>query len=144
LSSKEFLIPADLRSLARLDGLTSQPDPWFLAIAPTSPHVQGGPGSLAIPLKRHTSDFPDVKVPKPENFNTKDNALQKQKPSYMKDLPLLDDKQIERADEFYQSRIQAIQGLDEIVEDVIAKLERSGELENTYSTPSFLFGSPVC
>ncbi|KAF2736426.1 alkaline phosphatase-like protein [Polyplosphaeria fusca] len=120
------------KALARLDGLTSQSSPWFLAIAPVAPHVQGGPGNLPQPLNRHKQDFSNIKVPKPDNFNTKESSLQKQKPAYMKNLPLLNDEQISRADEFYRTRIQAIQGIDEIVEDVIKKLDAAGQLENTY------------
>lgn len=117
-------------SLARLKHLTSQNSPWFLGIAPTTPHIQGE--HPPIPLERHKNDFPDLKAPRPENFNASEKFTA-QKPSYLKKLKPLPAADGERADYHYRSRIQAIQGLDEIVQDVVDYLKKAGQLDNTYS-----------
>ncbi|KAJ4295092.1 hypothetical protein N0V90_007101 [Kalmusia sp. IMI 367209] len=118
------------KALARLKQLTKQDDPWFLAIAPTSPHVQGG--HAPIPLERHKKDFEHLQVPKPKNFNPPDDDLQANKPSYIGKLKMLPPEDVKHADFHYKSRIRAIQGLDEIVHDVVDHLQNAGQLENTY------------
>lgn len=50
----------------------------------------------------------------------------------MKDLIAMNDTAIDFADFVYRTRLQALQGIDEIIEDVIAKLEAKGVLDNTY------------
>lgn len=120
-----------LYSLARLQELTAGEEPWFLGIAPTSPHVEGG--HPPIPLERHKTDFDHLTVPKPDNFNPKSDRLQSNKPSYIKNLKTLTDDEVDKATFHYKSRIRAIQGLDEIVHDVVELLKQKGQLENTYS-----------
>jgi hypothetical protein len=45
----------------------------------------------------------------------------------------MNESAINFADFVYRSRLQALQGVDEIVEDVIAMLDEKGVLNNTYS-----------
>lgn len=45
----------------------------------------------------------------------------------------MNESAINFADFVYRSRLQALQGVDEIVEDVITMLEEKGVLNNTYS-----------
>lgn len=45
----------------------------------------------------------------------------------------MNESAINFADFVYRSRLQALQGVDEIVEDVIAMLEVRGVIDNTYS-----------
>ncbi|GME22789.1 uncharacterized protein E0L32_010836 [Neofusicoccum parvum] len=119
------------KGLARLEHLTSQEDPFYLTIAPASPHVQGS--DLPVPLQRHAHDFPNATVPKPKggNFNPNDNFTE-QKVSWLRNLTLLDDEQVNRTDEHYRHRLRALKGLDEIVHDVVKKLNETGALDNTY------------
>ncbi|KAH7053489.1 alkaline-phosphatase-like protein [Macrophomina phaseolina] len=65
--------------LARLEHLISQEDPFYLTIAPASPHVQGS--DLPVPLQRHAHDFPNATVPKPKggNFNPNDSFTEQKK-----------------------------------------------------------------
>lgn len=51
----------------------------------------------------------------------------------MQYLKPMNESSIGFADFVYQSRLQALAGIDEIVEDVIAKLEDKGIIDNTYS-----------
>lgn len=45
----------------------------------------------------------------------------------------MNDSAVNFADFVYRSRLQALQGVDEIVEDVVAMLEEKGVMNNTYS-----------
>ena len=45
----------------------------------------------------------------------------------------MNDSAVNFADFVYRSRLQALQGVDEIVEDVVAMLEERGVIDNTYS-----------
>lgn len=45
----------------------------------------------------------------------------------------MNDSAVNFADFVYRSRLQALQGVDEIVEDVITMLEEKGVINNTYS-----------
>ncbi|ETS78804.1 hypothetical protein PFICI_08657 [Pestalotiopsis fici W106-1] len=118
------------KALDRLDYLTSQEKPFYLTIAPTSPHFSGHLG-IPIPLARHFDAYPDAKVPRNPNFNP-DDEYTVQKPSYLKDLDQFGAINITGLDTWYKARIQALQGIDEIINDVVAKLEDKGVLDNTY------------
>lgn len=58
-------------SVNRLEYLTSQPQPFFLTIAPGLPHEQYGCLALAPPL-RHKGKFPNAKAPRRANWNPAD------------------------------------------------------------------------
>ncbi|KAI0905834.1 arylsulfatase [Ustulina deusta] len=118
-------------ALDRIEKLSGQDKPFFLGISPTTPHVELGPGNWPVPPVRYKNEFPDLKAPRSENFNP-DAAYQQQKVSWIKNLPLLNDTTIEKLDGLYRARAQSLLGVDDIVEDVIAKLEEKGLIENTY------------
>lgn len=52
--------------------------------------------------------------------------------SWIRDLPLQNQSVIEYNDHFYRQRLRALQGVDELVESLVTRLEESGQLENTY------------
>ncbi|KAI1827996.1 arylsulfatase [Xylaria intraflava] len=118
-------------ALDRIDYLAAQDKPFFLGIAPTSPHVELGPGKWPVPPVRYANEFPGLKAPRTVNWNP-DDAYQQQKVSWIKNQPLLNDTSIERLDGLYRARAQSLLGIDDIIEDVIAKLEEKGILNNTY------------
>lgn len=76
--------------------------------------------------------FPDAKAPRNPNFNPPDEFQQK-KGSWLRNLKRMNDSAIAWADFTYQSRAQALQGVDEIIEDVVRMLEAKGIIDNTYS-----------
>lgn len=51
---------------------------------------------------------------------------------WIRDLPLQNQSIIEYNDHFYRQRLRALQGVDELVESLVTRLEESGQLENTY------------
>ncbi|PSR75411.1 alkaline-phosphatase-like protein [Coniella lustricola] len=123
-----------LKALDRLDVLTNQSDPFLLTITPFTPHVayeQGNPSSRPIPLQRHMEQFLNATAPQTPNFNPA-AAYQTQKSGWLQYLLPMNDSAVDFADFVYQSRLQALQGIDEIIEDVVAMLEAKGVVDNTY------------
>ncbi|KAJ5239348.1 hypothetical protein N7468_003967 [Penicillium chermesinum] len=99
------------------DALTGE-RPFFVGVAPIAPHSNVDPGALGqsglvmsapIPLDRH------------RNFV-----------SWIRDLPKQNQSQIDYNDFFYRSRLQALQGVDELVDALVTRLEESDQLDNTY------------
>ncbi|KAF5252151.1 hypothetical protein FANTH_2707 [Fusarium anthophilum] len=114
-------------------------NPFFVAIAPVAPHsnvnLRRQPGSpraplmtTPIPLERHTHLFEGVKVPRTENFNPDSPSGV----SWIHKLTKLNDSSVSYLDDFYRARLQALQGVDEIVEQVTKQLEDAGILDETY------------
>jgi arylsulfatase A-like enzyme len=137
------------KALGFLEEAASHDEPFFLGIAPIAPHsnvlatglellppdenapVLPSPAGLVgppIPADRHKHLFPDAVVPRTTNFNP-------EKPSgahWIRKLPRLDEKSIAWHDHFYRQRLRALQSVDELVEEVVKKLDEHGILENTY------------
>ncbi|PKX88330.1 sulfatase family protein [Aspergillus novofumigatus IBT 16806] len=102
--------------------------PFFLAVAPIVPHSNmngtygGGAGPMwmdePIPEDRHKHLFPDAK--KPTGV------------SWIHDLPYRNQTVVDYNDHYYRQRLRALQGVDELVDQLITRLEQSDKLENTY------------
>ncbi|KAF4957993.1 hypothetical protein FGADI_2823 [Fusarium gaditjirri] len=114
-------------------------NPFFVAIAPVAPHsnvnLRRQPGNPAaplmtipIPLERHSRLFEGVKVPRTENFNPDSPSGV----SWIHKLTQLNDSSVSYLDDFYRARLQALQGVDEIIEQVAKQLEDAGILDDTY------------
>lgn len=117
--------------------------PFFLTIAPTAPHsnvhinvknldgeftkttaTQGPP----VPADRHKHLFKDVKVPRTPHFNPDEpNGV-----SWISRLPQQNETNVEFNDDFYRNRLRTLQVVDEIVDEVVARLDQAGVLEDTY------------
>lgn len=76
--------------------------------------------------------FLDQSAPRTPNFNPA-AEYQEGKSGWVQYLKQMNSSAIGFADFVYQSRLQALQGVDEIVEDVIAMLEEKGVINDTYS-----------
>lgn len=123
-----------MKSLDRLDQLTAQEKPFFLTVSPFAPHVgfqEKNPSHRPMPQQRHFELFPDAKAPRTPNFNPADE-YQKDKGGWIKNLPQMNESAVGFADFVYRSRAQAVYGVDEIIEDVVKKLEDKGVIDNTY------------
>ncbi|KAI1332943.1 arylsulfatase [Xylariaceae sp. FL0255] len=123
-----------IKALDRLDALTDQSQPFLMIIAPFSPHVafqNNKPSQRTIPLQRHLNDFPGVKAPRTPNFNPSDE-YQQGAGGWVRTLLPMNESAIDWADFVYRSRIQSVVGVDEIVEDVVAMLERKNVMNNTF------------
>ncbi|CAF9927242.1 MAG: hypothetical protein HETSPECPRED_006525 [Heterodermia speciosa] len=116
-------------------------DPFFLAIAPVAPHsnvevdhgtqiTPDAPFKVTPPIaaERHKDLFKNVQIPRTEHFNP-DKASGV---SWIRQLPKQSSVQVEYNDEFYRSRLRALQAVDELVDDIFGLLEQHGILDNTY------------
>ena len=117
--------------MARLEYLTAQDSPFYLQIAPTSPHVV--PLTYPVPLARYNNTVTDATVSAYQNFNPEQEYTD-QKPSWLKNLLSMTEAQISSANIHHQKRLEAVRGLDDIVEDVVELLREKGVLNSTYST----------
>lgn len=52
--------------------------------------------------------------------------------SWIRDLPKLNQSVVDYNDFFYRTRLQSLQGVDELVDSLITQLEASRQLDNTY------------
>ncbi|EJT81451.1 hypothetical protein GGTG_01430 [Gaeumannomyces tritici R3-111a-1] len=120
------------KALDRLDKLTAteQDQPFFLFLSPTAPHVDDETATT-VPCQRHEGLFLNATVPRTPSFNPPD-AVQRNKVSWLRDLEPMPDADVAWADAEYRRRAQALMGIDEMVADVVAKLEEKGVIDNTY------------
>ncbi|KAH8426495.1 sulfatase family protein [Aspergillus melleus] len=112
--------------------------PFFMVVTPIAPHSNmngthgGGAGPLwmdePIPEERHKHLFPDAKVPRTDNFNPKHPTGV----SWIHELPYRNESVIEYNDHYYRQRLRALQGVDELVDGLITRLEQSGKMNNTF------------
>ncbi len=97
--------------------------PFFMYLSTYAPHV---------PVKaapRHEDLFPDVKAPRTVSFNEEDVS---DKPGGIRYDPPLSPDEIVKLDEEYRGRLQVMQAVDEMIVNLVAALQETGELENTY------------
>jgi arylsulfatase A-like enzyme len=107
--------------------------PFFLSVAFLAPHAggekpSGRPGEAAVPAPRHRGRFAGEPLPRPPSFNEADVS---DKPSYVKELPLLDGRAIDDATERYRLRLESLLAVDDAVAAIVGELARSGELDQT-------------
>ncbi|KAH9902356.1 Arylsulphatase [Xylariomycetidae sp. FL2044] len=116
-----------------LDDAVTGGQPFFLGLAPVAPHSNcAGTNDTGftppIAAERHKNLFPNVTVPRTTNFNP-DVASGA---SWIKNLSQQTQEMVDYGDEFYRSRLRALQSVDELVEGVVTRLEEYGILEDTY------------
>jgi len=97
--------------------------PFFVYIPTYAPH---GPST---PAPRHADLFPGAQAPRTAAFNEADVT---DKPAWVQALPLLTADQIDQIDKLYRHRLQALQAVDELVQNVVDTLQAKGQLESTY------------
>ncbi|KAF5018970.1 hypothetical protein F66182_9033 [Fusarium sp. NRRL 66182] len=110
-------------------------NPFFVAIAPIAPHSTilvnrppGSPMTIPIPTERHSRLFEGAKVPRTDNFNPDSPSGV----SWIRRLSQLSDTSVAYLDEWYRARLQTLQSVDELVEQVTKQLEDAGLLDDTY------------
>ncbi|WVQ83467.1 hypothetical protein IAT38_005608 [Cryptococcus sp. DSM 104549] len=120
------------------DGLKDD-RPFFLGIAPVACHSWIDHKQkidlekhfiMDIPAyhPRHARLFPTTQLERHEGFNPdKPSGV-----SWVKNLPKLNSTQEAYLDEFFRGRLRSLQAVDELVEELVKKLEDAGELDNTY------------
>ncbi|KAI1411763.1 arylsulfatase [Hypoxylon sp. FL1857] len=122
-----------VKALDRIDHLAAENKPFYLTIAPSTPHIQDGQKGHALPTPqtRHKASAEGLKVARDGNWNASEE-YQAVKPSWLKRIASLNSSVTDRIDAHYRARIATLQGVDEIIQDVVGKLEEYGILNNTY------------
>ncbi|KAJ7466935.1 arylsulfatase [Mycena latifolia] len=124
-------------AFAYLDDAVEKDVPFFLAIAPVAPHAQvivdlddiaNRNISAPVPQAKWNTSFLNEKVPRTPNFNPDVPSSG----SWIRDLPQLDQNTLDYNDAFYVARLQLLAGLDEMVGEVVSRLDAAGLLESTY------------
>lgn len=119
-----------------LDEAMRHDRPWMLTVAPNAPHANGSHspsrhatwfGEPEYP-PRYADLFNGHKVPRDKSFN----RLIEGAPSWVDRIPELSQTEVDYIDEFQRCRLRALQAVDDLVGDLIEKLDKAGELDNTY------------
>ena len=97
--------------------------PFFLQFTPTAPHSGSVPDGPATPAPRHAGMFAGVQAPRTPSFNEADVS---DKPPPISSRPLLTAAQIAAIDYEYQTRLEALQALDEGIGRIVAAMGVAG------------------
>lgn len=114
-----------------LDDALKGDKPWFLGVAPVAPHADSnatngfGP---PVPPPRFEHLFPNATVPRTPNFNPEKASGA----SWIKQLPRQNQTVVDYNDYYYRRRLQTLQTVDELVEELVTKLDKAGQLDNTF------------
>ncbi|KAI0884785.1 arylsulfatase [Annulohypoxylon maeteangense] len=118
------------KALDRIDHLSAENKPFYLTIAPSTPHIEAD-SLLPTPQTRHKGSAQGLQVSRDGNWNPSDES-QAQKPSWLKELASIGPLIADSIDAHYRARIAVLQGVDEIIQDVVDRLDKHGILDNTY------------
>ena len=97
--------------------------PIFLYLTPRAPHGK------YTPARRHAGTLPDATAPRSRSFN-EENVTDK--PTHIRTLPPITNKVIASIDKQYQARREMMLSTEDLVARVLAALEETDRLENTY------------
>jgi arylsulfatase A-like enzyme len=107
----------------RRNAASADRSPFFLWLASYSPHA---PATYA---PRHANKFPGAKAPRTPTFNEPDVSGQ---PAWLQTQPLLTPARITQVDALYRNRLRSMLAVVETVDAIIATLQQTGDLANTY------------
>ncbi|CAL5874789.1 uncharacterized protein PFLUO_LOCUS9091 [Penicillium psychrofluorescens] len=119
-------------ALEMLDIAVEDGKPFFLTVAPAVPHM--GINSTTqetffpIPQTKWENAFTNEKVPRTPNWNPTEASGA----SWLLNLPHQNTSVVDGLDEMYRRRIRCVAGLDDMVGELIAALEKHGILDNTH------------
>jgi hypothetical protein len=97
-------------------------------LAPHHEHIGFGKGRNPRPAPRDDGRFKNVKIPRGKGF---DEADVSDKPKAIQKKPRLDDAAIKFITLRYQSRLESLLAVDDMVQRIYTALENSGQLDNT-------------
>src|SRR5262249_49730644 len=106
--------------------------PFYLSVAPRDPHSEGGgcncAGNNPRAAPRYEGSEGGASPPVTANFNEADVS---DKPSNVRNLPVLNQTQINAVYQRYRARAEALKGVDDLVQNLVTTLGSVGELKNT-------------
>ena len=124
----------DVEASIAVDFITRQaaePSPFYLAVNPLAPHhehIGFGKRRNPRPAPRDEGRFKKVKIPRGKAF---DEADVSDKPADIQKKPRLDKDAIDFITLRYQSRLESLLAVDDMIQRIYTALETSGQLENT-------------
>ena len=110
--------------------LEDEENPFFITIAPIAPHCEGI-GAEADPPQsadRHKHLYKDYKIPRTSNFNPDDPIGV----SWVRNMEKMNKTVVGFNDEYQRQRLRSIQAVDEMVEEVVRRLDDAGVLGETH------------
>ena len=87
------------------------------------------PHQPANPAPRYANRFNNTALPRPPSF---DEADVSDKPRFIRDLPRLSKNKASNMRRLHQKRLASMLSVEDLLDDVVATLRRTGELDNTY------------
>ena len=125
---------ASRRSAGIVERLAPQSQPFFLSVAFLAPHTggphePGDPAALGTPAvaPRHRGAFANQPLPRLGAF---DEADVSDKPAFLR-RARLSQRTVAGIETLYRQRLESLLAVDEGIEQIVAALQRSGELANT-------------
>jgi N-acetylglucosamine-6-sulfatase len=102
---------------------SATPDPFFVMVGTRVPHRP-----VEVP-SRYLNSFANASLPKPPNFG-EENVLDK--PQWVQSKPSLTQTKIDQLQQEYRGRLRSMLPVEDLLEQTIATLQQTGELDNTY------------
>jgi N-acetylglucosamine-6-sulfatase len=102
---------------------SANPEPFFAVVGPHAPHQ---PPAIA---ERHQGSFLNTPLPKPPNFDEADIS---DKPRWLQGYSRLSRLQIANLQQLYRERLRSMLAVEDLLRKVVATLQETGELSNTY------------
>jgi N-acetylglucosamine-6-sulfatase len=102
---------------------SANPDPFFVMVGTRAPHRP-----VEVP-ERYQNSFANASLPKPPNFDEPDVS---DKPQWVQSYPRLTQTQIDKLRQEYRDRLRSMLPVEDLLEQTIATLQETGELDNTY------------
>jgi N-acetylglucosamine-6-sulfatase len=97
--------------------------PFLMWVGTKAPHQP------ATPALRHEDAYPDVKLPRPPDFDERDVS---DKPDWIGDNPPLSAEQKGYMEKLHRERLRSMLAVDDMIGDLVGALREAGKLENTY------------
>ncbi|KAF2720298.1 arylsulfatase [Polychaeton citri CBS 116435] len=131
------------KSYGFLDDAIESDKPFLLTIAPIAPHsnvhiydkyIDGNySGTSAqqappVPAERHKHLFNEVVVPRTPHFN----PIEPNGVAWISQLPHQNQTNVDYNDDWYRNRLRALQAVDEMIDEVVRRLEHAGIIDDTY------------
>lgn len=121
---------------SRAEGVILQraanPQPFFLMVAPASPHKESNtPAPMedtVRPAPRHLNAFVTMELPKSPSY---DEADVSDKPRWIREMPRITPEVEAEITTRFRNRREALLALDDMVERIVNALKTIGQLENT-------------
>src|SRR5215208_4065173 len=102
---------------------SANPEPFFVMVGTKAPHA---PPEVAT---RYQNSFVDTPLPRPPNFDEPDVS---DKPAWVQSYPRMSASVIDTTTTEYRQGLRSMLSVEDLLEQTIATLQETGELNNTY------------